>query len=80
VDPVKHTAYLLACLLAVTAIAATPSASAAQCHSPGGNIPDQVAQTCNEVIAAVYGDDIVRDLLDAVDNFCTNQLGDPCIP
>jgi hypothetical protein len=80
VDCVKHLPYLVACLLLLTAVAAAPSATALHCTSVGGNLGDQVAQTCNDVIAAVYGGNVVRDLLDAIDSFCMNQLGRTCIP
>jgi hypothetical protein len=80
VSPVKHIAYTVACLLVLTVVAVAPNAAAVRCYSVGGNVGDQVAQTCNDVIDAVYGGDIVRDVLDAIDSFCVNQLGRPCIP
>ena len=76
----KHLSYLVACLFLLTAVAATPNATALRCTSVGGNLGDQVAETCNDVIAAVYGHNLVRDLLDAIDSFCVNQLGRTCVP
>lgn len=79
-SPLKHVPYLIACLLLLSAVSAAPGGSAFYCASPGGNLLDQVAETCNDVLHAAASQDKVGELKEAVESLCENQLGIDCVP
>jgi hypothetical protein len=78
-------AYLIAALLLATTLAVASPAAAIQCAEPQGDslvtqLARQAGETCNGVIYAVYHGDIVRDLLNVIDDRCVFVTGSPCIP
>ncbi|MEA3203211.1 MAG: hypothetical protein QOI63_886 [Thermoplasmata archaeon] len=75
----------VAALLLATSLAVAVPAAAGSCNGPVG--PGLVGQVvghaydqCGRVLDAVTGGNLVRGLLDAVDNSCVFLLGSPCVP
>ncbi|MEA3203210.1 MAG: hypothetical protein QOI63_885 [Thermoplasmata archaeon] len=77
---------LLAALLLAATLAVAVPATAVYCHVPsGGGIVGEVvahaSDQCDRILNTILrGNDIVRNLLDAIDATCVFVTGSPCIP